>query len=225
MVNSSKPTSATVTMNGVQLEEVTSFKYLGATLSKDGTCTEEIRIRIATATAAMARLNRVWRSNISFTSKYKLYRVLVVSILLYGCETWTLLADSERRIQAFETKCLRRLLNISYREHKTNEFVRRLTYVLVGHQEPLLAVVKRRKLEWFGHVTRHNTLSKTILQGTVEGGRRRGRQRKSWSDNVRQWTEMSLPDLLVATTDRPTWRRTSASSALSSPRRQSMSRD
>ena len=56
----------------------------------------------------MARLNRIWQCNtISFTSKFKLHKSLVTSILLYGCETWTLLADSEERIQAFKTKCMR----------------------------------------------------------------------------------------------------------------------
>ena len=73
---------------------MTVFKCLGATLSKDGTCRAEIRI--ATATTAMARLNRVWKSNISFQTKFQLFRSLLVSILLYGCETWTLLVDDER---------------------------------------------------------------------------------------------------------------------------------
>ena len=73
---------------------MTVFKCLRATLSKDGTCRAEIRI--ATATAAMARLNRVWKSNISFKTKFQLFRSLLVSILLCGCETWTLLADDER---------------------------------------------------------------------------------------------------------------------------------
>ena len=83
MVNSTTNISANITMNGDPLEEVTSFKYLGATLSKDGTCTAEIRIRINSATAAMARLNRVWKSNIRFHTKFLLYKSLVVSILLY----------------------------------------------------------------------------------------------------------------------------------------------
>ena len=112
---------------------------------------------------------------------------------------------------------MRKLLNISYREHKTNQYVWDLVESLVGPQEKLLATVKRRKLQWFGHVTRHDTLSRTILQGTVEGGRKRGRQRKSWSDNVKSWTEMTTPQLLTAAIDRPTWRRMSASSAQSPP--------
>ena len=60
------------------------------------------------------------------------------------------------------TKCYRRLPQIScVEEHKTNEYVRDQVAALAGPQEPLLAVAKRRKLAWFGQVTRHNTLSKT----------------------------------------------------------------
>ena len=103
-------------------------------------------------------------------SKFKLYKFLVNSILFYGCETWTLLANSEKRIQAFETKCLRKLLRISYLDRKTNDWVRNKINSLMGPREPLLATVKRWKLAWFRHVTRHDSLSKTISQGTLEGG-------------------------------------------------------
>ena len=109
--------------------------------------------------AAMARLSRIWTCNtISFASKFKLYRSLVTSIL-YGCKTWTLLADSEKSIQAFETKCLGKLLRISYLEQKTNDWVRNKINFLVGSQEPLLVTVKRRKFAWFRHVRRHDSLS------------------------------------------------------------------
>ncbi|XP_052232178.1 uncharacterized protein LOC127845354 [Dreissena polymorpha] len=86
LANSTTNTSADITMNGKKLEEVTSFKYMGATISKDGTSTAEVRIRIAMATEAIARLSRLWTcSYISFPTKYRLYKYLVVSILLYGC--------------------------------------------------------------------------------------------------------------------------------------------
>ena len=72
----------------------------------------EVCFRIA---SAMARPNRIWRCNtISFASKFKLYKSVVASILLFGCEIWTLLANSEKRIQAFETKSLRKLLRMSH---------------------------------------------------------------------------------------------------------------
>ena len=53
-------------------------------------------------------------------------------------------------------------------------------------KEALPTTVKRRKLAWFGHVTRHDSLSKTILQGTMEGGQRRGRQRKCGVDTIKE---------------------------------------
>ena len=77
------------------------MKHLGAaTMCYDGTCSAEIRIRIASAIAATARLNRIWWCNtISFTSK--LYKYLITFLLLYGCEIWTLLADSEKKDLGF----------------------------------------------------------------------------------------------------------------------------
>ena len=124
MTNSKITISAAVSMNNQKLDEMTNFEYLGPTLCKDGTCLAEVCIRIASAMAAMARLNRIWGSNtIGFASKFKLYKSFVTSILLCGCETWTLLADSEKRIHTFETKCLRKLLHVSYVEHKTNDWV------------------------------------------------------------------------------------------------------
>lgn len=220
MIISTTDSSSNIVMNGQKLEEVNSFKYLGATLTRDGCCTAEIRIRIGMATSAMSRLDRIWRSNsISFSTKHRLYKSLVVSILLYGCETWTLLAATEKKLQAFENKCLRKLLRISYREHKTNAYVRSTVTSLVGPHEPLLATVKRRKLAWFGHVTRHNTLSKTILQGTLEGSRRRGRPRKSWVTNIKEWTEREMPDLLSSAQDRTGWKILSVAAAGRSPLR------
>ena len=120
--------------------------------------------------AAIARLNRIWRCNtISFASRFKLYKSLVTSIL-YGCETWSLLADSKKRIQAFESKCMRKLLRISYLEHKTNDWVRSRIKFLARPKESLLATLKRRKLAWYRHFTRHDSLSKTILQGNWRVG-------------------------------------------------------
>ena len=85
---------------------------------------------------------------------------------------WTLLAEPEKRIQAFATKCLRQLLRISYLERRTSDWMRSKINSLVGPQEPLLVTAERRELARFGLVTRHNSL--TILQGTLKGGQRRG---------------------------------------------------
>ena len=62
----------------------------------------------------------------------------------------------------------------------------------IGLHEDLLTIVKRRKLQWYGHVSRSSGLAKTILQSTVKGGRRPGGQRKRWEDNIREWTGLEF---------------------------------
>ena len=79
-----------------------------------------------------------------------------------------------------------------YKDHVTNEEVRAKIQQAIGPHEDLLTIVKRRKLQWYGHVSRSLGLAKTILQGTVKGGRRQGRQRKRWDDRIRQWTGLDF---------------------------------
>ena len=147
----------------------------------------------------------------------RLYHVLVLSIFLYACESWTLTAELQRKIQAVEMRCFRRLLGISYKEHVTNEEVRRKISQNVKHYEDLLTTVKKRKLKWYGHVTRASGLKKTILQGTVQGKRRRGRQRKKWADNITEWTGKDFATTQALAHDRKRWRKLVNRSSLQCP--------
>ena len=107
----------------------------------------------------------------------RLMHSLVTSIFLYACESWTLTAELQRRIQVMEMRCYRKILRILYKDHVTNEEVRAKIQQAIGPHRDLLTTVKRRKLQWYGHVSRSLGLAKTISQGTVKGGRRKGRQR------------------------------------------------
>ena len=82
----------------------------------------------------------------------------------------------------------RKILHISYKDHVTNQEVCAKIQQAIGPHEDLLTIVKRRKLQWYGHVSRSSGLAKTILKGTVKGGRRQGRQWKRWEDNTRERT-------------------------------------
>ena len=116
MINSNENQHADIYLYGCKLE-VEKFKYLGATLTKNGTCDQEVRIRLAQATSAMVRLTTIWKStHIRFKLKYNLYRSLILSILTYGCESWTLNANITKKILAFENKSYRKLLCITYKE-------------------------------------------------------------------------------------------------------------
>ena len=157
----------------------------------------------------------IWRdNNISLGSKVKLMRSLVISIFLYACESWTLTAELEKRTQAFEMRCYRRLLNISYKDHVTNEEVRRKIQAAIGEYDKLLTLVKKRKLRWFGHVSRSSGLAKTILQGTVKGKRKRGRQKKRWEDNIKEWTGMDFASSTRAAENRSRWKGIVANSSV-----------
>ena len=114
MTNSANGIQREIKVKGQKLGTITSFKYLGAVVSDDGS-KPEVLSRIAQATAALTKLKPIWRdNNMSLGSKVKLMRSLVISIFLYACESWTLTAEIEKRTQAFEMGCYRRLLNISY---------------------------------------------------------------------------------------------------------------
>ena len=157
--------------------------------------------------ARLAKLNTIWKDKaIKLSSKIRLMRSLVYSVFLYACKTWTLTAELEKRIQATEMRCFRRLLGISYKDHIANEEVKNRIRQAIGPYEDLLTTVKRRKLKWFGHVTRGERLATTVLQGTVRGGRKRGRQKKRWEDNITEWTGLKLSEAVKRAKDREGWR-------------------
>ena len=76
-------------------------------------------------------------------------------------------------------------MNILYKDHVTNEEVRRKIQAAIGEYDELLTLIKKRKLRWFGHVSMSSGLAKTILLGIVKGKRKRGRQ-KRWEDSIKE---------------------------------------
>ena len=90
-----------------------------------------------------------------------------------------------------EMRCYRNILCISYKDHVTNEEVcAKIQQAIEPHED--LTIVKRRKLQWHGHVSVSSRLAKTIWPNTVKGGRRQGRQRKKWEDDIREWTDLEF---------------------------------
>ena len=122
-----------------------------------------------------------------------------------------------------EMRCYRKVLYISYKDHVTNEEARAKIQQAFGPHEDL-TIVKRRKLQWYGHVSRSSGLAKTILQGTVKGGRRQGGQRKRWEDNNREWTGLEFGKSQRAVENKEKWRKLVAKSSVV-PQRPSRLRD
>ena len=95
-----------------------------------------------------------------------------------------------------------RLPALRHLRQRSHHNCRNKTIKAIGTHENLLTTVKKRKLKWYGHVTRSLGLAKTILQGTVQGQRKRGRQKRRWEDNITGWTGKPLSDNLRRTEDR-----------------------
>ena len=169
---------------GQKLETVTSLNYLGSFVTDEGS-KPEILSRMAQTTAALTRLKPVWNDrSIYFGSNVRQMCSLVTSIFQYACESWNLTAKLQRRIQAVKMRCYSKILRISDKDHATSEEIHAKVQQAIRPQEDL-TIVKRHKLEWYGHVCHSSGLAKTVLQGTVKGGRRQGRQKKRWEDNIR----------------------------------------
>ena len=190
ITNNTSGINKEIKINGQKLETVTSFEYLGSVVS-DESSKPKILSRVTETTAALTRLKPVWNDwSISLTSKIRLIRSIVTSMFLCACESLTLTAELQRRIRAMEMRC--RILRISYKDYVTNEEACAKIQQAIGPHEDLPTTVNRRKLKWYGYVSRSSGLAKAILQGTVKGGRKQGRQKKRWKDNIRDWTGLEF---------------------------------
>ena len=109
-------------------------------------------------------------------------RSLVISIFLWACETWTLTAELERKIQATEMLCFWRLLSISYRYNVTNEEVRNCIRHAIGPYEDRITTVRKRKLRWYGHIT--------CKDDPLGHGTRREKERQTEKEKWRQYIRM-----------------------------------
>ena len=111
--------------------------------------------------------------------------------------------QKHKRIISFENKCYRKILNIHWSEHRTNESIYNELKI---HSGELLNFVKKQKLKYFGHVSRHDSLEKLILQGRVEGSRSRGRPRRKWTDDIQDWLSEDIGDVARMAEDRQLFR-------------------
>lgn len=207
MTNTPNGIRSEITMNNEKHESVHSSKYLGATVS-DGGSKLEILSRIAQSTTTL-KLRAIWKvKNISISSKIRLMHSLIMSIFLYTCEAWTLTAETEKRVQAMEMRCLRKCVGISFKDHITNEEVKNKIKNAIWPYIDLLTTVQRYKLH--GHVTFSNGFFQgTFLQLQLEEEERR-------DGRIREWG-LPIRDAVRRAKDREGWRKLVAMTLCGAP--------
>ena len=96
------------------------FTYLGAEMTSDGGGAIDLRKRLGMAYGAFLKLKKMWQTNIGRKNKIQLFKILVLSTPLYGCETWKLTQGEERKLDTFQSQCLRRIFKVRWQQHVAN---------------------------------------------------------------------------------------------------------
>jgi len=139
------------------------------------------------------------------------YQVLVMPVLLYGAECWTMRKEDERRLLTMEMSCLRRMLGVTRLNRIKNEEIRKR----VNLPETVVEVINRRRLTWFGHVSRMSANQSTALLYT--GRRSRGRPCKKWINNIQEdlnCLQLNMKEAMDIVRDRQEWRHRISTSSL-----------
>jgi hypothetical protein len=186
------------TNDDTSLDKVTDFKYLGAWMESTE---KDIKTRKAAAWRACNQLSKIWKSSLQSKFKMRLFSATVESVLLYGCEAWTVTPKLEKQLNGCYTRLLRTVHNVHWSKHMTNQ-------ELYSGQPKISDKIKKRRLRFAGHCYRskHESVSKLVLWTPKHGRRKPGRPALTYIDILKRDTGLPPDDIKTAMQDRSVWR-------------------
>ena len=186
------------TLDGTSLKLVDKFTYLGSSVSSTE---KDIDTRLTKAWTAIDRQSIIWKSDLTDIMKHSFFQAAVLSILLYGCTSWTLTKRLEKKLDGNYTRMLRAILNKSWRQHPTR-------HQLYGHLPPIRKTIQVRRTRHSGHCWRSkDELISNVLLWTLTYGRTKaGRLARTYIQQLCEDTGCSPEDLPEAMNGREKWR-------------------
>ena len=157
-------------IDGKTMETVTDFLFLGSKITADGDCSHEIKRPLLLGRKAMTNIDSILKSrDINLPTKVHLVKAMVFPVVMYGCEKWTIKKAEHQRIDGFELRCWKRLLQVLWTARRSNQSILKEISPEYSLERLML------KLQYFGHMMqRTGSLEKTLMLGKTEGRRRRG---------------------------------------------------
>ena len=185
------------TLNGSSLKLVDKFTYVGSNVSS---AEADIDMRLTKAWTATDRLSVIWKSDLTDKIKRSFFQAAIVSILLYGCTTWTLLKRMEKKLYGNRTRMLWAILNKSWRQHSTKQ-------QLYGHLPPITKTIQVRRTRHAGHCwrSRDELISEVLLWTTSHSRAKVGLPARTYIQQLCEDTGC-CPGEPEAMNDREGWR-------------------
>ena len=185
------------TLDGTSLKLVDKFTYLGSSVSSTE---KDIDMRLTKAWTVIDKLSIIWKSDLIDKKKHSFFQVAVVSILLYGCTTWTLTKRLEKKLDGNYTRMLRAILNKSWRQNSTR-------HQLYGQLPPITKTIQVRRTRHARHCWRsRDELISDLLRTPTYGRAKAGRLARTYIQQTCVDTGYSSEDLPEAMNDREKWR-------------------